>query len=97
MATWEYKVAYIDFRGFISSEGLETRISNERHSTFARRYLDSLGREGWELTGVQPLTTHTAYYIFKRPFTGESARQETPAAGASAQPTSGGGPTIEHA
>jgi len=94
MANWEYKVAYIDFRGFISSEGLETRITNERHSTFARRYLDSLGRDGWELTGIQPLTTHTAYYIFKRPATG--AQQSGVSAGATAQ-AGGESPTIEHA
>jgi hypothetical protein len=95
MTIWEYKVVYIDFRGFISSEGLETRIGNERHSTFARRYLDSLGREGWELTGIQPLTTHTAYYIFKRPAT---ARQEATSPDATAQRMSSKGESdIEYA
>ncbi len=33
MAQWAYKVAYIDYRGRVSSEGLETLIgSNERRS-----------------------------------------------------------------
>ena len=67
MAAWEYKVAYIDYRGRISSEGQETLISSdERRSTFARRYLDALGREEWELVGIQPLSPQSAYYIFKR-------------------------------
>ncbi|HEY7350922.1 MAG TPA: DUF4177 domain-containing protein [Ktedonobacterales bacterium] len=70
MAAWEYKVAYIDYRGRISSEGQETLISGEeRRSTFARRYLDALGHEGWELVGIQPLSPQSAYYIFKRPAT----------------------------
>lgn len=69
-AAWEYKVAYLDYRGRISSEGQETLISgDERRSTFARRYLDALGREGWELVGIQPLSPQSAYYIFKRPAT----------------------------
>ncbi len=65
MAQWAYKVVYIDYRGRISSEGLETLIANERRSTFARRYMNTLGREGWELVGIQPLTSNSAYYIFK--------------------------------
>src|SRR5260370_9084768 len=67
MAQWAYKVVYIDFRGRISSEGLETLITNERRSTFARRYMSSLGRDGWDLTGIQPLTANSAYYTFNRP------------------------------
>ena len=47
MAQWAYKVAYIDYRGRISSEGLETLIGNERRSTFARRYMNTLGKDGW--------------------------------------------------
>src|SRR6266516_132879 len=67
MAQWAYKVVYIDYRGRISSEGLETLIANERRSTFARRYMNTLGRDGWELTGIQPLTANSAYSTFKRP------------------------------
>ncbi len=67
MAQWAYKVVYIDYRGRISSEGLETLIGNERRSTFARRYMNGLGRDGWELVSVQPLTSNSAYYVFKRP------------------------------
>src|SRR5579863_9371428 len=66
MAQWAYKVAYIDYRGRISSEGLETLIGNERRSTFARRYLNTLGKDGCELVGIQPLASNSAYYVFKR-------------------------------
>ena len=38
MAQWAYKVAYIDYHGRISSEGLETLSgANERRSAFAIR------------------------------------------------------------
>ncbi len=85
MAQWAYKVAYIDYRGRISCEGLQTLIGNERRSTFARRYMNELGREGWELVSIQPLTSNSAYYIFKRPAqdgdyadAGAAASQATP-------------------
>jgi hypothetical protein len=99
MAQWAYKVVYIDYRGRISSEGLETLITNERRSTFARRYMNTLGREGWELTGIQPLTANSAYYIFKRPAQeGDYAEQTPPAAGGeSTPPTSTQGPAVESA
>jgi len=33
-----------------------------------RRYLETLGSEGWELTGVHPLVRMEAsYFILKRP------------------------------
>ncbi len=92
---WAYKVAYIDYRGRISSEGLETLIGNERRSAFARRYLNTLGQDGWELVGIQPLTANSAYYIFKRPAQEGDFAQETPPAASEATPT--GGPTIETA
>ncbi len=85
-----YKVVYIDYRGRISSEGLETLISNERRSTFARRYLNS-----WELVGIQPLTANSAYYIFKRPAQEGDFADEAPAASSQAAPS--GGPTVETA
>jgi hypothetical protein len=90
-----YKVVYIDYRGRISSEGLETLISNERRSTFARRYLNSLGKDGWELVGIQPLTSNSAYYIFKRPAQEGDFADEAPAASSQTAPT--GGPTVETA
>jgi hypothetical protein len=96
MAQWAYKVAYIDYRGRISSEGLETWIGNERRSTFARRYLNTLGREGWELVGVQPLTGNSAYYVFKRPAQEGDFAEEAPSASSEAAPSSSG-PTIETA
>lgn len=69
MASWEYKVAYIDFRGRISSEGSEfIRQPGEHRTAFVRRYLDVLGKEGWEVTGISPLLRmETSYFIFKRP------------------------------
>jgi hypothetical protein len=72
MAQWEYKVVYVDFRGRISSEGSEfIRQSGEHRTAFVRRYLDVLGGEGWELTGIQPLfRMETSYFILKRPGTG---------------------------
>ena len=68
MNQWAYKVVYIDYRGRISVEGVETlRNPDERYSAFGRRYMNSLGKDGWELVGIQPLTANSAYYIFKRP------------------------------
>lgn len=88
MQAYAYQVVYIDYRGRISTEGRETLITNERRTTFVRRYLDGLGREGWELVGVQPLSPHSAYYVFKRPgsaverpeATSQAARSETSSA-----------------
>lgn len=106
MGQWAYKVVYVDNRGRISCEGNETLIGgNERRSSFARRYLDSVGREGWELVGIQPLTTNSAYYIFKRPAqegdyadSGASeAEQPSSTESGQSQSTSTSGPTIETA
>jgi len=96
MAQWAYKVVYIDFRGRISCEGLETLIANERRSAFARRYMNTLGREGWELVGIQPLTANSAYYTFKRPAQESDYAEETPPAASQATPPSQG-PTVETA
>ena len=96
MSQWAYKVVYIDFRGRISCEGLETLIANERRSTFARRYMNTLGREGWELVGIQPLTANSAYYTFKRPAQEGDFAEETPAA-SSSESAASSGPTIETA
>jgi len=103
MAQWAYKVVYIDYRGRISCEGLETLIGNERRSAFARRYMNTLGREGWELVGIQPLTSNSAYYTFKRPAQEGDYAQETPSAASQgttppqSSTPSGGSPTIETA
>lgn len=70
MQAWEYKVAYVDFSGRISVEGEETLIGQERKTTFVRRFLDQLGKDGWELSTAQPVSPHAAYYIFKRPAAG---------------------------
>lgn len=67
MQHWEYKVASVDYRGRISVEGQETLIGSERRTAFLRTFLDALGADGWELVGIQSLTPHDAYYIFKRP------------------------------
>jgi hypothetical protein len=63
---FQHRVAYIDYHGRISEEGHETAITNERRTTFVRRYLDGLGHDGWELVGIQPVNQHAAYYVFKR-------------------------------
>ncbi|MEI6045115.1 MAG: hypothetical protein WCS37_12255 [Chloroflexota bacterium] len=70
---WEYKVVYVNFRGQISSEGQQLMIGRgERRSSFVRNYLDQIGQQGWELSGVSPLgETENSYFIFKRPSTGE--------------------------
>ena len=97
MAQWAYKVAYIDYRGRISSEGLETlKGENERRSAFARRYLNTLGKDGWELVGIQPLASNSAYYVFKRSAQEGDFAEETPPASSESAPASGG-PTIETA
>ena len=76
MAVWEYKVAYVDFRGRISSEGSEfIRQPGEHRTAFGRRYLDVLGQEQWEVATVQPLTRFgTSYFVLKRP--GDAAKKE---------------------
>ena len=61
-----------------------------------RRYMNTLGKDNWELVGIQPLTGNSAYYVFKRPAQEGDFAEETPAASAQkAQPT--GGPTVESA
>ena len=69
MATkWQYRVVYVDPRGRISSEGVEfVRQSGENRTAFMKRYLDTLGDEGWEVSGLHPLIrTESSYIIFKR-------------------------------
>ena len=103
MAQWAYKVVYIDYRGRISVEGVETLIgANERRSAFARRYMNSLGKDGWELVSLQPLTANSAYYIFKRPAQEGDFAEEAPATAEQQTPapqpaTQTEGPTIETA
>ena len=78
MASWEYRVAYVDFRGRISSEGVEfIRQPGEHRTAFVRRYLDGLGSEGWEVSAVQPLIRlETSYFVLKRPAKAKAARAE---------------------
>jgi hypothetical protein len=75
-ATWEYKVSYVDFRGRISSEGVEfVRQPGEHRTGFVKRYLDHLGQEGWEVSAVHPLIRReTSYFVMKRP--GTAAKKE---------------------
>jgi hypothetical protein len=81
MAAWEYRVAYVDFRGRVSIEGQEIFMEKgERRSAFVRAVLDHLGKDGWELAGVHPLwPAETSYMVFKRHATGESKPSESPA------------------
>lgn len=95
-AQWAYKVAYVDYRGRISCEGVETLRGEERRSTFVRRYMNTLGKDGWELVGIQPLTGNSAYYVFKRAAQeGDYAEPAPEASAEQAQPT--GGPAVENA
>ena len=65
---YEYKVAYVDFRGRVSVEGEETLIKDgERMTAFGRRYLNGLGGQGWELVGIQLQPMGAAFHVFKRP------------------------------
>lgn len=65
---WEYKVAFVDRWERTSVEGEEQRPEEgERNSGFGRRFLNSLGADGWNLTGIQQAQNGSAYYIFKRP------------------------------
>ena len=98
MAQWAYKVAYVDYRGRISCEGLETiREENERRSTFVRHYMNTLGKDAWELVGIQPLTGNSAYYVFKRPAQEGDFVEEAPAASSQQAPQPTGSPTVETA
>ena len=96
MAQWAYKVVYIDYRGRISCEGVETLIGDERRSAFARRYMNTLGKDSWELVGIQSLTANSAYYIFKRPAQEGDFTEPAPAAASEAAPASGS-PKVESA
>ncbi len=77
MAAWEYRVAYVDFRGRISSEGVEfIRQQGEHRTGFVRRYLDALGQEGWEVAAVQPLLRlETSYFVLKRPASAAATKE----------------------
>ena len=69
MATqrYEYKVAYVDFRGRVSIEGDEMLIKDgERMTAFGRRYLNAQGEQGWELVSIQMQPMGAAFHVFKR-------------------------------
>lgn len=85
MQGWEYRVAYVDYSGRISVEGEETLIGQERKTAFVRRFLDKLGREGWDLTAVQPISPHAAYYVFKRAANANGSASASASEGASDQ------------
>ena len=72
---WEYRVVYVDPRGRISAEGVEfVRQSGENRTSFLKRYLDTQGEEGWEVTGIHPLVRSEASYVMlKRPKEAEAA------------------------
>ena len=98
MAAWEYKVAYVDFRGRVSIEGQEIYMERgERRSAFVRTVLDHLGKDGWDLAGVHPLwPAETSYMIFKRESTGETTKTEQGAtADEAGEKGEGGEPTRE--
>jgi hypothetical protein len=50
------------------------RQSGENRTAFMKRYLDTLGNEGWEVTGIHPLVrTESSYVFLKREKTAEAA------------------------
>lgn len=64
---WEYKVVFVEGWERISVEGHETRPEDgERNSAFGRRFLNTLGADGWELSGIQHAQPGRSYLIFKR-------------------------------
>ncbi len=96
MQQWEYRVAYVDFRGRVSIEGEEMMMERgDRRSAFVRTVLDRLGKDGWELAGVHPLwPAETSYMVFKRPVAEGSNAVDEPGAGTTERaPKSAGEPT----
>ena len=93
MAQWEYRVAYVDFRGRISIEGQEIVMDRgERRSAFVRAELNRLGNEGWELAGVHPLwPAETSYMVFKREGSGDTGHKSAPTEEAKPEPGAQGG------
>jgi hypothetical protein len=77
---YEYRVAFVDFRGRASIEGEEILIQDgERMTAFGRRVLNALGEQGWELVDIQPQPAGNAFHVFKRPLAeGESAEPARP-------------------
>lgn len=64
---WEYKVVFVEGWERVSVEGQETRPEDgERNSAFGRRVLNTMGADGWELSGVQHMMPGRSYLIFKR-------------------------------
>jgi hypothetical protein len=81
MEQTEYRVAYVDFHGRISSEGVEfIRRSGEHRTGFVMRYLNALRREGWALSGIHPLRrSESSYFIMQRPFEADADDSDAPA------------------
>lgn len=77
---YEYKVAFVDFRGRVSIEGEENLIEEgERMTAFGRRYLNALGEQGWELVGIHMHPMGNAFHVFKRALAeGEQAEPAKP-------------------
>jgi hypothetical protein len=100
---WEYKTVYVGGWRRISIEGEESYPEEgERTSAFARRFLNGLGADGWELAGIQHTAPGQSYYVFKRPLADGAEPdlsvvrngivREQPGAGQ--QPGSGAGPQV---
>jgi len=65
---WEYKVVFVEAWQRVSVEGKESYPeAGERNTGFARRFLNGLGAEGWEVCGVQPVMPGRSYIMLKRP------------------------------
>jgi len=93
---WEYKVVYADIRGRVSAEGHETLIQEgERMTAFGRRFLNSLGVQGWELVGIHHQRGPAAFYLFKRPLAaGQEPEPAAPLEKSEPTPTSSAGSQV---
>jgi hypothetical protein len=87
---WEYRVVFVNFKGQISSDGQQVVIERgERRTSFIRKYLNKLGKQGWELTGTNPIDEgQSSYFVFKRLLNPEHASYKPPVT-ASEHPTAG--------
>ena len=61
-------MVYVENWNRVSVEGVETYPEmHERRSGFGRRFLNSMGADGWEMVGIQHTMRGGVYYLFKRP------------------------------
>jgi len=73
MQKWEYLVVQTEFPGGMSlSTAKLARFANGRElrdwkKTPLHTFITQLGEDGWEMTGIEIVTSNTDYLFFKRP------------------------------